>query len=120
MTARHQWLTSVILAAQEAEIRSVKVQTQPGQIVRKTLSWKNPSQKKAGGVGQGEGPETKPQYKKRKPKNISYAICMPQAIPSQVPNALGGTGHHKTVTTQKSQGWDGGGSRKVVRTRLRA
>jgi hypothetical protein len=26
------------------------VQSQPGQIVHKTLSWKNPSQKMAGGL----------------------------------------------------------------------
>jgi hypothetical protein len=35
----------------------------PGQIVPKTLSQKNSSQKKkAGGVSQGVGPEFKPQY----------------------------------------------------------
>jgi hypothetical protein len=31
----------VILATQEAEVRSIEVQSQPGQIVRKTLSQKN-------------------------------------------------------------------------------
>jgi hypothetical protein len=40
----------VILATQEAEIRKIEVQSQPGQIVGKTLSQKNPSQKRAGGV----------------------------------------------------------------------
>jgi hypothetical protein len=35
-----QWLTSVILAAQEAEIRRIAVQNQPGQIVFETLSQK--------------------------------------------------------------------------------
>jgi hypothetical protein len=35
------------------------------QIVRETLSWKNPSQKRAGGVAQGEGPEFKLQSKKK-------------------------------------------------------
>jgi hypothetical protein len=36
----------VILATQEAEIRRIEVQSQPGQIVLKTLSRKTPSQKK--------------------------------------------------------------------------
>jgi hypothetical protein len=35
-----QWLTSVILAIQEAEIRRIGVQSQPGQIVFETLSQK--------------------------------------------------------------------------------
>jgi hypothetical protein len=35
---------------------SAKVQ----QIVHKTLPWKKPSQKRAGGVAQGIGPEFKP------------------------------------------------------------
>jgi hypothetical protein len=48
-------------------------QCQPGQIVRKTLSQKNPSQKKRpGGVAQGVGPEFKPQYlKKEKERNVN-------------------------------------------------
>jgi hypothetical protein len=37
---------------------------QPRQIVCKTLSQKNSSQKRAGRVAQGEGPEFKPQYYK--------------------------------------------------------
>jgi hypothetical protein len=60
--AGHWWLTRVIPATQEAEIRRITVQSQPGQIVRKTLSQKNPSQNRAGGVAQGEGPEFKPRY----------------------------------------------------------
>jgi hypothetical protein len=40
----------VILATQEGEIRRIVVQSQLGQIVHETLSQKNPSQKKAGGV----------------------------------------------------------------------
>jgi hypothetical protein len=44
--ARHWWLTPVILATQETEIRRIMVRSQPGQIVLKTLSRKNSSQKK--------------------------------------------------------------------------
>jgi hypothetical protein len=61
-------LTPVILATQEVEIRKIVVQSQPGQIVLKTLSRKNLSQKRAGGVAQSVGPEFKPQYWKKKKK----------------------------------------------------
>jgi hypothetical protein len=53
----------VILATQEAVIRRVLVWSQPRQIVYKTISQKNPSQKRA-----GVGPEFKPQYGKNKTK----------------------------------------------------
>jgi hypothetical protein len=43
--ARRQWLTPVILATQEAEIRRIVVPSQPGQIVHQTLSLKYPTQK---------------------------------------------------------------------------
>jgi hypothetical protein len=52
----------LIPATQEAEIKKIAVQSLPRQIVRETLFQKNPSQKKAGGVAQGVGPEFKPQY----------------------------------------------------------
>jgi hypothetical protein len=42
----------VILATQEAEIRRIAVQSQPGHIVRETLSRKIPNQKKAGVMDQ--------------------------------------------------------------------
>jgi hypothetical protein len=68
MYARYWWLRPVILAIQEAEIRRIEFQSHPGQIVCETLSQKHPSQKRAGGVTQGVGPEFKPQYHKKKKK----------------------------------------------------
>jgi hypothetical protein len=60
----------VILATQEAEIRRITVPSQPGQIVRETLSQKNPSQKRTDKVSQGVGPEFKPQYHKNKKREF--------------------------------------------------
>jgi hypothetical protein len=40
MPAEHWWLTPIILATQEAEFRRIMVQSQPRQIVYKTLSQK--------------------------------------------------------------------------------
>jgi hypothetical protein len=45
-----QWLTPVILTTQDAEIRRTAVLSQPGQIVRETLSQKYPSEKRTVGV----------------------------------------------------------------------
>jgi hypothetical protein len=53
---------TVILATQEAEIKRIMVQSQPRQIVPKTLSGKNSSQKQTDGVTQGVGLGFKPQY----------------------------------------------------------
>jgi hypothetical protein len=41
--AGHWWLAPIILATQEAEIRRIVAQSQPRQIVHKTLSRKYPS-----------------------------------------------------------------------------
>jgi hypothetical protein len=38
--AGDRWLKPIILASQEAEIRRIKVRSQPGKIVHKTLSQK--------------------------------------------------------------------------------
>jgi hypothetical protein len=57
-----QWFTPVNLATQETEIRRISIQSQPRQIVPETLTQKNPSQKRAGGVASfvvsGSNPST--------------------------------------------------------------
>jgi hypothetical protein len=75
--ARHQWLTPVILATQEAEIRRIELQSQLGQIVCETLCQKKkPLLKRAGGVVQGASPEFKPQYSKKKKKSSSVLFVL--------------------------------------------
>jgi hypothetical protein len=58
-------LHSESLSPQEAEIRRIMVPSQLGQIVVRP-NIKKKSQKRAGGVAQGIGPEFKPQYLKKK------------------------------------------------------
>jgi hypothetical protein len=65
-------LIPVIPATQEAEIRRIIALSQPGQIVCETLSQKyltHTHTQRTGGVAQGEGPEFKPQLKKKRHKN---------------------------------------------------
>jgi hypothetical protein len=50
------------------------VRSQPGEIVRETLSQKTLYKNKAGGVAQGEGPEFKPQYHKKKKTTTLYPL----------------------------------------------
>jgi hypothetical protein len=68
------WLTPVIPATQEAQIRRIVFQSQPGQIVHETLSWKLHHKNTAGGVAQGVGPEFKPQYCKKKKRDLWYNV----------------------------------------------
>jgi hypothetical protein len=59
----------------------------------KTLSWKNPPQKRADGVVQGVGPEFKPQYhkkKKKKKKKIQASLVVH-------PSYYVGTGTNKRI-----------------------
>jgi hypothetical protein len=75
LVARCWWLSPVILPTQEAAICRTEVQSKPRQIVNKTLSQKNPSQKRAGRVAQGVGPDSSPSTKK--PKNLyNYYILI--------------------------------------------
>jgi hypothetical protein len=66
LLAWYHWLTLIILATQEVEIRRILVQSQPRQIAHKNLSQKTHHKKKkkkkkwAGGVAQGIGTEFKP------------------------------------------------------------
>jgi hypothetical protein len=63
------WLSPVIPATQEAEIRRIAVQSQPRQIVCETLSRKKKNHKKrVGGVAQGVGPEFNSQNCQKKKK----------------------------------------------------
>jgi hypothetical protein len=64
-----RWLTPVIPATREAGIRRSGAGSQSWQVVLKTLSRKNLSQKGAGGVADSVGPEFKPQYGKKKTQN---------------------------------------------------
>jgi hypothetical protein len=59
------WLTAIILATQEAEIR----------ITRPYLKKTHHKIKRTGGVAQGVSPEFKPQYCKQKKKQTKKLIC---------------------------------------------
>jgi hypothetical protein len=65
----------IILDTQEAEIRRITVQSQPGKTVHKTLSQKYPTQKSV-------GEWLKHQYckKKKKNKNKKKIVLSPQKL----------------------------------------
>jgi hypothetical protein len=65
--ARCQWLTPIILATQEAEIRRILVQSQAGQIVQDPVL-KKPITKKVWWNDSRCDLEFKPQYHKKKRK----------------------------------------------------
>jgi hypothetical protein len=71
---RYPWLKPIILATQEAEIRRITVPSQPRQMVREMLSRKNPSQKGAGGVAQGVGPEFNTHTEKKKKRKAKKRL----------------------------------------------
>jgi hypothetical protein len=62
----------LILSTQEAEIRGIVVQNQTGQIVCETLSRNTLPKNRAGEVAPVEGPEFKPQYRKKKRSLLNF------------------------------------------------
>jgi hypothetical protein len=64
--AGHWWLTPIILATQEAEIRPFKAS--PGKQFARPYLKKVHHKKRAGVVAQSVGPEFKLQYRKKKHK----------------------------------------------------
>jgi hypothetical protein len=74
----HWCFMPVILATQEADIRRMVVWSQPGEIVRKTLKKKTPSQTRAGAVAQVISPGSSPSTtKKAKQKNLLSSWFLP-------------------------------------------
>jgi hypothetical protein len=70
MTSQCWWLTPVILAIQEAEIRRFEASSRQ-LILREAIS-KIPNSKRDSGVAQGVGPDFKPQYHKKEKKKHDW------------------------------------------------
>jgi hypothetical protein len=73
-----RWLTPVILATQEVEIRRNSGSKPTWANSSRDPILKNTSPERAGGVAQGVGPEFKYQYCKKKKKSVSVqyrCIC---------------------------------------------
>jgi hypothetical protein len=83
------WITSVILATRETEIRRIAVQSQPKQIVPQDPILKNPAQERACGVAQGEGPEFKPQYHKKKKRKTALKYPYHRTVGLFFPRQMG-------------------------------
>jgi hypothetical protein len=74
---RHQWLMPITLATQEEEIRRIAVPSQLRQIVPWDPISKKPfTQKRAGGVAQGIGPEYHHHQKKNKKFLVSILFSL--------------------------------------------
>jgi hypothetical protein len=78
-----RWLTPVILAIQEAEIRRIAVRSQSRKNSSQDPISKKPiTKKRADEVAQGVGPEFKLKYHKKKKKMFSQALVAHTCNPS--------------------------------------
>jgi hypothetical protein len=70
-----QWLTPVILATEEAEVRRIINRSKPLQISLQDPISKIPNTKRTDEVAQGVSPEYKPRYQKKKKKTATNSKC---------------------------------------------
>jgi hypothetical protein len=76
--------------------------SQPREVVHETLSWKILNKNRAGGVAQGEGPEFKPLYHKKKKERERETLMGPWRV-FQCRNLERGPGH--VVEPQRVHPW---------------
>jgi hypothetical protein len=100
LSARYQWLTSLILATQESEIRWWQFEASPGKQLSRPYLKKTHHKKRAGGVAQGRGPEFNPQYQKNKKKIDCNCSSMAEGLLSKPGPGLDPQ-HHKQTTKKK-------------------